>query len=160
MTRITRRLHLELLEDRTLLDGHNTLATALPLAPGTAATGILPTSDFFRLTLTEPGRLITRVHATGNDTRLALLGPDGALLIQSDGVSASNRDDLIDQHLLAGTYFLEVTALSAGSGAYTLTTAFQPATPPQQPLQMPFFQEYPFATSPVFNVTADFNSDG
>ena len=42
-------------------------------------------------------------------------------------VSPSNPDDLIDQHLPAGTYFLEVDSIG-GAGTYTLTTTLTPAT--------------------------------
>ena len=63
----------------------------------------------------QPGRTALPARAEGIltaadalDTRTSLLGPEGQLLIQSDGESPANRDDLIDQHLLAGTYLLQV----------------------------------------------------
>src|ERR1051326_1209801 len=98
---LCRRPFLECLEDRSLLNGH-TLATATPLLFGpdqqASAAGSLSTTDFFKLTLSDTGRLTAQVHATGANSRLALLGPTGDLLIQSDGQSASNADDRIDQH--------------------------------------------------------------
>src|SRR5262245_82535 len=104
MTRSKRRLFLERLEDRTLLDGGHSLATATPLLFGAdhnaTAGGALPTTDFYKLTLTDTGRLTTQVHTTGATTRLSLLDSSGTLLIQSDGQSASNRDDQIAQHLV------------------------------------------------------------
>src|SRR5262249_46973922 len=113
------RLCLEQLEDRTLLNGH-TLATAtpLPVAPDLPAVvqGTLPTTDFFAVTVTGSGLLTATVHTTGAATRLSLLGPDGALLIQSDGQSAVNGDDRIAQHVEAGSYFLEVQGLGAAAG--------------------------------------------
>src|SRR5437867_4364008 len=115
--RYIRRLQLERFEDRTLLNGHN-LATATPLDFGpdhlATATGALPSTDVFTVRVAETGRLTGRVHATGADTRLSLLGPDGGLLIQSDAESATNSDDRIVQHIVAGTYFLEVQGLRDG----------------------------------------------
>src|SRR5207245_4202374 len=63
-------------------------------------------------------------------------------------------DDLIVQHLLPGTYFLQVEGLGGGTGSYTLTTEFVPAVPP--------FQSLPVGSSGEFAdlVTADFNGDG
>src|SRR5262245_26762582 len=102
------RLCLERLEDRSLLSGLPLLDTALPLpfdpTGRASAEGSLPSSDFFKVTLTETGRLTSQVHATGADTRLSLFGVDGGLLIQSDGQSATNPDDRIAQHLVPGTY--------------------------------------------------------
>src|SRR5689334_14561115 len=59
--------------------------------------------DRFQFTLAETGRLTVGTAGLDLDTRTSLLGPDGALLIQSDGTSATDPDDLIVQHLLAGT---------------------------------------------------------
>src|SRR5947199_7129979 len=83
--------------------------------------------DEFEVTLTDSGRLTAEVQTRPGcalDTRLSLLGPDSQLLIQSDGQSLTNRDDLITQHLLPGTYLVQVEGLGAGTGAYTLTTDF------------------------------------
>src|SRR5262245_4840224 len=85
------------LEDRTAPAGLD-LATALPIA----ATGVRAdrldapgAAGLFRVTVAESGRLTALVHGNGLDTRLSLLGPDGRLLVQSDGQSAADRDDLI-----------------------------------------------------------------
>ena len=75
--------------------------------------------DFFKVTLTESGRLTVRARSALPailDTRTSLLGPEGQLLIQSDAESTGNPDDLIVQHLLAGTYFLNVEGLGTGTG--------------------------------------------
>src|SRR5439155_23392890 len=87
-------------------------------------------------------------------------GRDRRLLIQSDGQSATNPDDLITQHLLAGTYLLEVEGLGGGTGAYTISTQFEPAIPPNEPLLVNFDHDYPFGLSPWFHITGDFNGDG
>src|SRR5262249_40672257 len=114
-------------------------------APGAAG--------LFRLTVADSGRLTALVHGNGLDTRLSLLGPDGRLLVQSDGQSAADRDDLIAQHLLAGTYFLRVEGLGGGAGGYTLTTEFLPASPPGQPIPVA-------SQSNTGMVTGDSNGDG
>src|SRR5262249_46482847 len=150
------------LEDRTLLCGG--IQPAVPLVLNAdhlaAASGSLPATDFYEVTLTEPGRLTTQVHVTGADTRLSLLGPDRQLLIQSDGQSAGNPDDLIPQHLLPGTYFLEVEGLGGRKGSYVLTSQFEAANPPNQPLLVDFLHDFPFALNPWFLATGDFNRDG
>jgi hypothetical protein len=150
------RLLLERLEDRTLLNGHTlAMATPLELSPDhlAAASGSLPSTDIFAVTVAETGRLTAQVHATSADTRLSLLGPDGRLLIQSDGQSATNLDDQIIQHLVPGTYYLEVEALGIGTGTYTLTTDFLPASTPLQPI--------PVGNDDQGNmVTGDLNGDG
>src|SRR5262245_47688670 len=156
MFRQRRRPNLEHLEPRLVLDGSPTLGAALPLPfdPGGRATaaGTLPATDFYQVTLTESGRLTTRVHAAGADTRLSLLRADGGLLIQSDGQSAANPDDRIAQHLLPGTYFLEVQGLGGTTGTYTLTSEFVAAAVPFQPL--------PISSYPSQIAQADFNEDG
>src|SRR5262249_42737498 len=110
--------------------------------------------DSFRFTLTDTGRLTVHTAGLDLDTRTSLLGPDGQLLIQSDGASITDPDDLIVQHLTPGTYFLEVQGVDGASGAYTLTTEFEPAVPP--------FQSLPMGSSGEFTdlLTADFNGDG
>src|SRR5262249_26295033 len=109
-------------------------------------------AGLFRLTVAEPGRLTALAQGGALDTRLGLLGSDGALLAQSDGVSAANRDDRVVQHLPAGTYFLQVEGLG-GTGNYTLTTEFVAAVPPWHPLPVP-------GDAPIVVVTDDFNEDG
>jgi hypothetical protein len=151
-----RRLQLERLEDRTLLHGH-TLATATPLEFGpdhaAATVGSLPSTDIFTVAVEQSGRLTAGVHAAQADTRLYLLGPGGELLIESDGQSTTNTDDLIVQHLVPGTYYLEVQALGGGTGSYSLTTEFLPASPPLQPVSVD-------NDSQGGMVTGDFNGDG
>ena len=73
--------------------------------------------------------LIAQVHAEGAHTRLSLLDGQGHLLVQSDGRSSTDRDNLIAQHLTAGTNYLEVEGL-AGASDYTLTIELTNANPP------------------------------
>ncbi|HKB39700.1 MAG TPA: LEPR-XLL domain-containing protein, partial [Gemmataceae bacterium] len=116
---------MEPLEDRIVLAADG-LATAVPIAPTgavTAAIGAAGEQDFFRIDVAESGRLTARAAPDAPlGSRLSLLGPSGELLIQSDGVSSTNPEDRITQHLLAGTYFLRVEGLGGGTGSYTLTT--------------------------------------
>src|SRR5262249_23056680 len=115
------RLEVEQLETRALFAAG--LETALPIEPtGVLAADVRPAgeTDLFRVTLGETGRLTARVHGETLDTRLSLLGPDGQLLVQSDGQTPLQRDDLLVQHLLAGTYFLRVEGLGGEVGGYTL----------------------------------------
>ena len=73
-------------------------------------------------------------------------------LMQSDGLSPDNPDDLIDLHVPAGTDYLEVESLG-GAGAYTLTTSLMPSTSPFQPIRLR-------GDSPGALVAGDFNGDG
>lgn len=171
-----RSLYVEWLEDRTLLCGNGSLETALAIDPTGAIVEDAHAGEsvgYFKVTLPESGRLtiLTQVahsshHAEEADhdsvlnTRTSLLGPEGQLLIESEGQSAGNPDDLIVQHLLAGTYFVKIEGLDGGIGDYTLNTEFQPASPPGEPLQVPFDRDYPYGFTPTFHVAADFNNDG
>ena len=112
------------------------------------AGGAGPPAAIFRISPTEPGRLYATVHPQGLATRLSLRDGQGRLLIQSDGLSPSNPDDLIDLHVPAGVAYLAVEGLG-GAGSYTLTTQFTPSAPPFSPLPM---------TEPF--TIGDFNGDG
>src|SRR5262249_6772094 len=72
-------------------------------------------------------------------------------LIQSDGQSPADRDDLIDLHLEAATYNLEIETLS-GSGTFNLAADFTEAAPPFEPV--------PVEARPWDLTSADFNGDG
>src|SRR5262245_8754247 len=111
--RTPRRPHVEWLGHRTALAGDgpaNAMHVGLT-GLGAAAIATPAEPDWFRLTVEETGRLSVLTDADP-DTRTSLLGPDGQLLIQSDGLSAANRDDQIAQHLTPGTYFLRVEGLT------------------------------------------------
>src|SRR5262245_29308221 len=124
---ISRRiLEVEPLEDRTLLDG------SVPIQPGQTVQGrISQVGEIDRYSFTiDPLTAIylrTRVEANGFQSRLSLDGPDGGLLVQSDGLATTNPDDQIVQYLMQGNYTLEVQGVGGGTGDYTLVTSFQPA---------------------------------
>src|SRR4029077_3239126 len=108
--------------------------------------------DFFRINTTTNGLLIARAHPQVMTTRLSLLDSQGRLLMQSDGLSPSNPDDLIEMHLPAATYFLEVES-TGGAGDYDLTTSLTPAYGPFKP-----FGDQSVYNSPI--AVGDFKSDG
>ncbi len=152
------------LEDRTLLSSGpssigNDLAQAalIPLASegSTTEPGHLAGNndlDFFQIHTPADGLLIAKLHPELMTTRLSLLDSQGQLLMQSDGLSLGNPDDLIEMHLTSGTYFLEVQSTS-GAGDYALTTSLTPTYDPYQQL----------GDSSVYNeplAVGDFNSDG
>jgi len=95
--------------------------------------------------------LIGYVHAQNLTTHLSLLDSQGQLLIRSDGLAPGNADDAIDQHLVAGTYTLQVES-TGGNGSFTLTTTLTPASAPFQPI--------PVGSGPDAIVAGDFNGDG
>jgi hypothetical protein len=150
-------LRLESLEDRTVLAG-NTLATALPIGLNDVLAEQISTSneaDFFQVAVTDSGLLTVQTQPAPGvplASRLSLLGPDGQPLVQSDGASAGQPGGSISQHVVAGTYFVEVAGLGSTMGAYTLTTAFQPATDP--------FLQLPNGDLSRGVVVGDFNRDG
>jgi hypothetical protein len=162
-------LHLDFLEDRTLLTGHS-LATASPIALNSSQTAALVGTqdvDFFKIQLTEDGQLTARVHAPAFQTRLSLLDESGQLVVESDGLTRANPDDLIIEHLAgqaAGmTYFLQVQGLGPSSGSYVLTTQLQPSTPPFEPIPTDNSQPPPatsIAEDPHNIIRGDFTGNG
>jgi hypothetical protein len=157
-----RRLRLEVLEDRTLPSSNQTLALpggpAVLLLPESSVMGHLGANETaeYQLNVSEAGRLIARVQADGIPTRLALYDAQGDLLVESDGQSPTHPDDVIDQHLdpagTAAVYYLKVEGLIGASGSYSLTTDFQSAFPPRQPVPV---EQFPCAF-----VGGDFTGDG
>ena len=97
------------------------------------------------------GLLIAIVHAQGFSSRLMLLDSQGRVVVQSDGLSPSDPDSVIDQDLTPGNYSLVVES-TGGTGAYTLTTTLTPASAPFQPI--------PVGSDPLSIVAGDFNGDG
>ena len=69
--------------------------------------------------------LVAQVHPKGLTTQLSLLDSQGHALVQSDGLSPSDPDDMIAQQLASGSYLLEVDS-TGGVGTYTLTTMGAP----------------------------------
>jgi hypothetical protein len=147
---------LEWLEDRTLLSAPvaDVLAgIAIPITLGTPATGTLAAGDtiFYRVNPDSEGLLMAQVHAQGGTTRLTLLNGQDQVLVQSDGQSSSNRDDLITVDVPPGAEYLEVEN-RGGSTTYTLSTSLSPSTTPFQPVAV--------GGAPKALVAADFNGDG
>jgi hypothetical protein len=153
---------LEELEGRTLLAG-NTLATAslLSLNAGLVAGVLGSAPDFYAVRVPEAGRLTATAQPDGTPVsgfhaRLSLLDAAGHVLVQSDGQSPTNPDDLIDLHVTGSppgtTYYLEVQALGTTPCAYTMTASLAPSVPP--------FQAIPAGSLIWGLATADFNGDG
>jgi hypothetical protein len=130
-------LHLEALEDRTLLSGSGTFVDPYILTP-TASQGESLSAQpvYAKVTLGTSGSLTAQVQpSAGAVTRLSLLDNTGSkVFVQSDGQPGS-PNDLITQSLPAGTYLLEVTQLSGSTPASaTLTTTFTAGNLPGSPL--------------------------
>ena len=105
----------------------------------------------YRIDTIAAGELVAVVTPQGLTTELSLLDSQGDVLVQSDGLSPAVPDDVIDQHVPPGTYFLRVNR-TAGEGTYTLTTMVSLAAAPFEPIPV---------GSGSFAVTAgDFNGDG
>ena len=107
--------------------------------------------DSYRLETTSGEQLAVLVHAQGVTTRLSLLDAGGDVLMQSDGQSAADGDDVINLYVPAGTYTLQVQSLG-GAGTYGLTATSSPATSPLQPIGA--------GHRPESVVSGDFNGDG
>ena len=91
---------------------------------------------------TTDARLIATVAAQSAPRgQLSLLDYQGRVLVESDGISPTNPDDEIDEHLPAGTYFLQVGA-TGSAGEWALTAALTPASPPFQPIPVGLPQFY------------------
>ena len=79
------------------------------------------------------GELLAIVHAQGFTARLMMLDSQGRVIVQSDGLSASDPDSVIDQYLSAGNYSLVVES-TGGAGTYALTTSLAVTSSPFQPI--------------------------
>jgi hypothetical protein len=110
--------------------------------------------DSFRIDTSGDGRLVVQVHPEGMITRLSLRDAQGHLIVPSDGLSPSDPDNLIDQHLAAGSFLLEVES-TAGTGHYTLSARLLPASAPFQPLNLGSSGYQAVAVA-----SGDFNGDG
>ena len=105
----------------------------------------------YRIDVEANGQLLAIVHAQGFTARLMLLDSQGRVLVQSDGLSPTDPDSVIDQHLTSGSYSLVVES-TGGAGIYTLTTTLTQATVPFQPL--------PVGYDPDAIVAGDFTGNG
>ena len=160
LSRRRRRWSFDRLEDRLLLaNGPGTsLGTATPLlAPSALASGQIEPGVplFFQTSPATDSLLIARAAAVGTPTRLSLLDSQGTLLVQSDGQSATNPDDLIEQHVAPGTSYLELQSLG-GAGSYTLTASLTASPPPNE---LPS-SELPAAPPSPLVVFGNFDSTG
>ncbi len=138
---------------------NDTFASAANLPLNSWTAGSLGSGDvaFYRVQVTQPGRFTAQVHAPGLGTRLSLFDANQNLLIQSDGQSPADPDNLIVQHLDSSpygfaTYYLEVEGRGTGSGNYALTNEFVPSGLPPD--------ELPSSLNDHRVVTGDFNGDG
>jgi hypothetical protein len=107
-------------------------------------------TDSFQVEATSDERLVAQVHSLGLTTRLVLRDAHGQVLMQSDGQSQADRDDLIDLHVPSGSYSLDVIDLG-GAGTYALTTALTQSVAPFQP---------DLQALGSLDATGDFNDDG
>jgi len=115
------------------------------------AQGSTGATDVYRIDSATEARLVAQVQTAGVVTRLLVLDAQGRLLMQSDGQSPANPDDLIDLAISPGAVFVEVQDLG-GAGTYSLSTTLMPATAPFQPV--------PVTSQPSSVVTGDFTGQG
>jgi hypothetical protein len=92
--------------------------------------------DSYRIDTANEGIFVAQVHPQGLTTRLSLLDSQGRVLVQSESLSPTDPDNVIDQYLSAGTYYLQVTS-AGGAGRYTLSSSILPKSAPFQPLTTP-----------------------
>jgi hypothetical protein len=125
-----------------------------------AGTYIDGSAEYYQFGVADTGALTASVSpedGTAFLPRLALYGPSGQLLIQSDAVDTGDFAARLNQYLQPGTYRLAVSAV-ADSGDpssdqnYILSTQYTAGTPPSQPLSV--------GSGPEFLVAGDFNHDG
>lgn len=115
--------------------------------------------DAFEITVTEPGRLMAQSDADAGsslDSFLGLYGPNGELLIQSDDRSSDDFGARIDQHLVPGTYYLQMSTSpfaeqTSATGQYMLSMDWQAVTPP--------FEAVPVEAQPWAITSGYFNDD-
>ncbi len=116
--------------------------------PADVTTGVVaPDSPvFYQINLGSNDHLVAKVQAPGSVTRLSLLDDQGDVLVQSDGQAVNHSNDLIDQDLPAGTYYLEVEGLE-GPASYTMTMGQTADSAPYQPtlLNLPQSEASPLA---------------
>ncbi len=79
------------------------------------------------------GQLLAIVSPRSFTAQLMLLDSHGRVLVQSDGLSPSDPDPVIDQDLVPGGYSLVVES-TGGAGTYTLTASMTLSSAPFQPI--------------------------
>ncbi len=91
--------------------------------------------DRVEIATADDSRLIAQIDPQGSSTSLSLLSSQNQLLVESDGVSLTDPDNAIDQHVAAGTYFLQVRTIS-GTGSFLLSTTMTPSSDPGDPVEV------------------------
>jgi hypothetical protein len=114
--------------------------SAIPIGINSLAPGRIGVAgaNFYEIQPGSDGRLVAQTLNASNslELRLSLYDGQGNLLVQSDGQSSGRPNPLIDQHVAAGTEYLEVQSL-AGSGTYTLLASLTPSSDPGQTAELP-----------------------
>jgi hypothetical protein len=135
------------------LEPNDTRGTVAVIGVGSTTVGTIGPNDIdlFAFIPLRGGRFTAQLHAEGVSTRLSLLDEQGQLLVQSEGISPSNRENQIDQHITSGTYYLRVES-HGGVGVYSLTTELTAGSAP--------FQGIAVADTPRAFAFGDFNGNG
>jgi hypothetical protein len=159
-------------------------ASATPIPPQALVNGSIAPGgdvDFYTFTVTAPGSLtltVTPRNGSTLDGKLSLYAVDsyasyngiphiggGGLLVVSDDQAPGNPNPLVNQFVLPGQYFVEVSAGGDGTttGDYTLSTAFVPQLPPASvnpnpPSRVVVGRDR--SETPQVVATADLNRDG
>jgi hypothetical protein len=134
--------------------------SAVPINLGAVTPGEIGVGDaeVFAVEPTANGRLIVQTLADVGSLELRLSLYDGAgnLLLQSDGQSDGRQGPSIDQHIAAGTAYIEVQGLF-GAGSFSLETSLVTSSDPGQTLPVPIeYQQYDLAPFAV----GDFTNNG
>ena len=107
------------------------LSSVVSMPIGSTSFGALTQggTEVFAIQADASGLLDADAHASSGSLqlRLSLFDAQGNLLVQSDGQSSVDPDPLIQEHLGAGSDYLEVQSLS-GSGTFSLSTSLTPAS--------------------------------
>jgi autotransporter passenger strand-loop-strand repeat protein len=95
-------------------------ATSLSSAPASGWVGFGDTADYYKITMTNAGKLTLNLTNLSGDANLYLLNVYGSTL-KSSAKNGKADESINDVALQDGTYFVKVTAKSANTVAYTLT---------------------------------------
>jgi hypothetical protein len=135
------------------------LASVMSVSIGSTSFGALTQggTEVFAIQPDASGLLDAAAHASSNSLqlRLSLFDAQGNLLVQSDGQSSVDPDPLIEEHLEAGSYYLEVQSLT-GSGSYSLSTSLTPVSGLYQPLPI----SIPYTSNLPLVAAGDFTNNG
>ncbi len=142
------------------VESNNSIDNANSIALGSSVGGSVSPNgdqDFYEVTLTSGGLLSATSSADSGShlaSQLSLYGTNRQLLLSAGSLSGGNAQ--IQQHLPAGTYWLEVSGAgvsgAAATGGYHLATSFVASTAPFADLQV--------EPEAVAIAAADLNADG